>query len=501
MFAINPVLRTICRRFRIFTTLPWQHSSIDMHRVEQLVDVPSSPLRGSTSIVRWRKEEPGCWSDVAGFPRTSLIELLGASRWGWSNNFTHRNKTNTGKNGFLKAEVIRKNFGAVCHQFFDRRKPGCRIATSSVLIDSLTLFRRSSIGFVPRQHPLPTNFLGTELFFRIAEFPIAGCGCRRSSHQLARFQVLWAGSCSHLHKLFSFIVKLFNTSLTSGTFSSSQKQASVTPALKKSTLDPFDLGNYRPISNLTYVSKLLERVAHEQIIGYALNNQSSPSRQPVGISKAQVYWDGNTQGFIRCLPGCRHGQDNFARNAWSQCCFRYRRPPDPPQSFATFVWYYGNSSPMDIFVPTLPDKLNLYGSTAQLLELQPLLPAFRRDRSLDLSFSSCTLQMWFASSRRTVSMFTPTLTTSRSTIIQFSQVRPSCYDECVECLLASRMLQSGCLRTASVSTHQRQNWSGLVLPEDSSIAIWMRKWFYREPLFDRLIASGTSACSLTMALH
>ena len=46
MFAINPVLRAICRRnFRISTTQPWQHSSIDMHRVVQLVDVnqPTTP--------------------------------------------------------------------------------------------------------------------------------------------------------------------------------------------------------------------------------------------------------------------------------------------------------------------------------------------------------------------------------------------------------------------------------------------------------------------------
>ena len=81
------------------------------------------------------------------------------------------------------------------------------------------------------------------------------------------------------NELSSFIVKLFNTSLTSGTFSSSQKQASVTPALKKSTLDPFDLGNYRPISNLTFVSKLLERVAHEQITGYASTNHLLPDNQ------------------------------------------------------------------------------------------------------------------------------------------------------------------------------------------------------------------------------
>ena len=32
----------------------------------------------------------------------------------------------------------------------------------------------------------------------------------------------------------------------------------VTPVLKKATLDPFEVGNYRPISNLTFTSKMLE---------------------------------------------------------------------------------------------------------------------------------------------------------------------------------------------------------------------------------------------------
>ena len=43
------------------------------------------------------------------------------------------------------------------------------------------------------------------------------------------------------------------------------------------------------------------------------------------------------------------------------------------------------------YLPTLLDELNLYGSTAQLCESSSSLPAFRRDRSLDRSFSSCTL--------------------------------------------------------------------------------------------------------------
>ena len=38
--------------------------------------------------------------------------------------------------------------------------------------------------------------------------------------------------------------------------------------LKQASRDPLDLGNYRPISNLTFLSKLLERAACEQIVGY-----------------------------------------------------------------------------------------------------------------------------------------------------------------------------------------------------------------------------------------
>ena len=83
----------------------------------------------------------------------------------------------------------------------------------------------------------------------------------------------------YANELSPFIVKLFNTSLTGDVLPTSQKCASVTPALKKVTWNPFDLGNYRPISNLTLVSKLLEHVAHEQIVEYASENQLLPDTQ------------------------------------------------------------------------------------------------------------------------------------------------------------------------------------------------------------------------------
>ena len=64
-----------------------------------------------------------------------------------------------------------------------------------------------------------------------------------------------------------------------GYFPASQKIASITPILKKASLDPLDLGNYRPISNLTFLSKLLERAAYEQIVGHMEGHHLLPPLQ------------------------------------------------------------------------------------------------------------------------------------------------------------------------------------------------------------------------------
>jgi hypothetical protein len=50
------------------------------------------------------------------------------------------------------------------------------------------------------------------------------------------------------------------------------KQAHVIPVLKKSTLDANDFKNYRPISNLAYTSKLIERVVSSQLSAHCDNN-------------------------------------------------------------------------------------------------------------------------------------------------------------------------------------------------------------------------------------
>jgi len=63
------------------------------------------------------------------------------------------------------------------------------------------------------------------------------------------------------HTVFSeLIAKLANISFQEGVFPHSFQTAQVTPLLKKPNLDPANLANYRPISNLNNISKLLERL-------------------------------------------------------------------------------------------------------------------------------------------------------------------------------------------------------------------------------------------------
>ena len=55
------------------------------------------------------------------------------------------------------------------------------------------------------------------------------------------------------------ITDIVNTSLTMGKVTTNLKQAVLRPLLKKSNLE-LVLKNYRPVSNLSFISKMLERV-------------------------------------------------------------------------------------------------------------------------------------------------------------------------------------------------------------------------------------------------
>ena len=61
------------------------------------------------------------------------------------------------------------------------------------------------------------------------------------------------------------ITKLVNYSLAEGVVPSAFKNAVVTPLIKKSTLPHDELKNYRPVSGLCFLSKLVERVVAKQL--------------------------------------------------------------------------------------------------------------------------------------------------------------------------------------------------------------------------------------------
>ena len=63
-----------------------------------------------------------------------------------------------------------------------------------------------------------------------------------------------------IDKIVPIITHIVNLSLNTGSFPKKFKSAFVTPLIKKSNLDSNDLKNYRPISNLLFLSKLTEHV-------------------------------------------------------------------------------------------------------------------------------------------------------------------------------------------------------------------------------------------------
>ena len=64
----------------------------------------------------------------------------------------------------------------------------------------------------------------------------------------------------YLDILITPIISIINTSLEQGKCPNFFKQTQVTPILKKSSLDKEIFKNYRPVSNLNFISKILEWV-------------------------------------------------------------------------------------------------------------------------------------------------------------------------------------------------------------------------------------------------
>ena len=75
------------------------------------------------------------------------------------------------------------------------------------------------------------------------------------------------------------LTKIVNLSMSCGSVYANLKEAYITLLLKKPTLDKSDINNYRPISNLSVLFKLLERAVCTHFVSYLNVNSLMPRHQ------------------------------------------------------------------------------------------------------------------------------------------------------------------------------------------------------------------------------
>jgi hypothetical protein len=85
--------------------------------------------------------------------------------------------------------------------------------------------------------------------------------------------------------LLPYLTSMVNASLAQGRLPPSERHAIVPPLLKKPGLDTGDMANYRPVSNLTFISKVVERAVALQLNEYLLSNGLLPRCQSANRKK------------------------------------------------------------------------------------------------------------------------------------------------------------------------------------------------------------------------
>ena len=126
-------------------------------------------------------------------------------------------------------------------------------------LDDITVHSLQDIPVKPRQSDL-TQFSPVtpeELLKIICQSPAKLCALDPMPSSLLM---------AHIDVLLPAISNTLNLSLTSGVVPAQLKVAHVTPLLRKPSLSPEDLKNFRPVSNLHFLSKIVEKTLAAQLL-------------------------------------------------------------------------------------------------------------------------------------------------------------------------------------------------------------------------------------------
>ena len=83
-----------------------------------------------------------------------------------------------------------------------------------------------------------------------------------------------------LDNILPSLTDLFNSSLASGKLPQFFKSAFVTPIIKNMCLHHNDFNNYRPVSNLCFISKILEKLVLSQVSSYLNSHKTRKTLIP-----------------------------------------------------------------------------------------------------------------------------------------------------------------------------------------------------------------------------
>ena len=81
---------------------------------------------------------------------------------------------------------------------------------------------------------------------------------------------------SHLSSIINIILRIVNLCFSSGDFPAFCKSVIIFSLIKKPGLDSEILKNYRPVANLSFFSKNIEKTIATQIHSHLINNDIDP---------------------------------------------------------------------------------------------------------------------------------------------------------------------------------------------------------------------------------
>ena len=205
--------------------------------------------------------------------RDNCVDMANDKRTVYFNELIEINKGNVQALFKMANKIFDKNSGS-------RSLPQHENATS--LADQFNNFYSEKVQQIRKKIPksnfdmqkYSTTFTGIPLFsFKpatVAELQeiLKTSGIKTSFHDILPASVLK----QVIDSLLPYICKLVNKSLSTGSVEG-LKEAVINPLLKKAGIDPEMLKNYRPVSDLLFLSKLIERVVDRRLFDHmSMNN-------------------------------------------------------------------------------------------------------------------------------------------------------------------------------------------------------------------------------------